>query len=174
MRKFGVRLAVLIFSSAAFADYVGFTFTRLNAPCGVTWILPNNAPPDFFYPFNDSISGFPQYNNVPTASTCAPGTVGELSNIIFFRGGGGGIAFNDFAVDLFGPQLFTQSGTNISFLIGVFELTDEFDFQHFLIDIHVAPEPATLVLVMVGLVGLAAFGGSRLRTQKRIRDAGQY
>jgi hypothetical protein len=157
MSKLGAFLFVLLFNSVAFADFVGFTFIQVGAACGLTWILPNNAPPDFFYPFNEP-TGYPGYSNVSAASTCVSGSGGVFSNIVFPASGG--IGFNDFAVDLFGPQLFAQSGTSISFLIGTFQLADEFNFQHFLIDIHVAPEPATLVLVIVGLVAL---GGLRMR-----------
>jgi len=150
MRKLGVLLAILVFSSSASADYVGFTFTIVDPSptgCMATWILPNNAPPDFYYN-----PGWPGYNNVSWGSSCFPGTF-VFSNIIF-PVGGGGIAFNDFTSDWFGPVLFDQTANGISFHIGTFGLSDEFGLVHALIDIHAAPEPATLLLVIAGLAAM--------------------
>jgi len=153
-----------MFGSAAFADplpaYVGFTFTIVDPQptgCVTTWILPNNAPPDFFYN-----PGWPGYNNVPAANSCFPGS-GVISNIIFPGGGGsgGGIAFNDFTGDWFGPGLFSETASGISFNIGTFRLSDEFDLAHAVIEIHAAPEPATLLLVIGGLAAIGC-----LRTRK--------
>jgi len=157
MRKFGVLLAVLIFSSAAFAvpipAYVGFTFTIVDpnpTGCMTTWILPNNVPPDFYYGGSS-----PGYNNVSAANSCFPGSGFVFGNIIFPGGGGGGIAFNNFAGgDWFGPVLFSQTASGISFHIGTFGLSDEFDLVHAVIDIHPAPEPATLLLVIGGFAAM--------------------
>jgi len=165
MRKFGALLAILMLSSAALAGpipaNVGFSFTIVDnvlpAGCTWTWILPNNAPPDFFYPFGVP-SGDPGYSNVSVANSCSPGS-GYVSDIIFFSQGG--IAFNGYWL---GPTLYDQTASDISFRIGTFALRDEFDYQHVIIDIHAAPEPAALLLVMGGF---AAILWSRTRKAKK-------
>lgn len=154
MRRLALAAFVLLINSAAFADYVGFSFTSVFPPplpgqpvCSSTWILPNNAPPDSL-----SFSGA-EYFNVPAANTCSPGVVGAFSSILFWFGGGGGLLFNGVS-DYFGPTLFSPTPDGVSFHIGTFNLFDEFDHFVAVLDIHAAPEPAPILLVIGGLVGI--------------------
>ena len=153
-RLLATLLALSMSSLATFADplpaHVGFTLRSPGDPCGITWILPNDTQPDFFH-FNQS----PGYNQVVTGSNCVPGASFVYGNIIFPDSGG--IAFNDFATDYLGALLFTLTANGVSFNLGVFALSYDVDppgFVRALIDIHAAPEPATLLLVLGGLAAI--------------------
>lgn len=153
MHRLAVAAFVLLVNSTAVADYVGFTLTSVypSTPpgqpvCSTTWILPNNAPPDAYGP-----SGI-EYFDVPAANSCS-GSVFAFSSIFFWSGAGGGLMFNG-ATDYFGPVLFSYTPDGVAFRLGTFNLFDEFDYFVAVLDIHAAPEPAPLLLIMGGVAGI--------------------
>lgn len=156
-------LFVLSFSAGAMADpvtgpYAGFSLYAINSAgqtsnCAETWILPNNTP-------YDNSSPFPIYRNFTMGNTCSQGTW-IVDEIAFPGGFGGGFFMYGGAFDLFGATLWgVSSQGNIQFEKGQFALTDEFDYEHFTLDIHEASEPSSAALLGVAL---ALFVGWRMR-----------
>ena len=167
MRRLALAAFVLLVNSAAYADYVGFTFTSVypSTPpgqpvCSSTWILPNNAPPDSY-----GGSGI-EYFDVPAGDTCS-GSTFSFNSIFFWAGAGGGVLFNG-ATDYFGPVLFSYTPNGVSFHLGTFNLFDEFDYFVAVLDIHAAPEPAPLLLIIGGFVGIFLARRRVCRTRHRL------
>lgn len=167
MHRLVVAAFVLLVNSTALADYVGFTFTSVypSTPpgqpvCSTTWILPNNTPPDAY-----GSSGI-EYFGVPAAHSCS-GSVFAFNSIFFWHGSGGGVLFNG-VTDYFGPTLFSYTPDGVSFRLGTFNLFDEFDHFVAVLDIHAAPEPAPLVLIVGGLVGIFVARRTVRRSEHRV------
>lgn len=135
--------------------YAGFSLYAINSAgqtsgCARTWILPNNAA-------FDQNSYPPTYLNLTVTDTCSQ-TTQVFDEIVFPYNG---FFMNEGAVDLFGPMLWGVSAQgNIQFEKGQFALTDEFDYEHFKLDIHEASEPSSAALL--GLA-VASFVGWRMR-----------
>ena len=133
--------------NAVAGPYAGFSLYSISSSgqvsdCATAWILPNDAPYS---------SPFPIYQNVSAGSTCNQNR--WVIDEIAFPDQGGGFFMNGGSPDLFGPVLWVgNSQLNIQFLKGQFELEDEFDYEHFLLDIHEAPEPSSAALLSVGFV----------------------
>ena len=144
-----IWLAVSV--TAAWADTVQLTLT--NGDQTIDLSLPANPTPDFVGPY------FFTLNDVPFT---LDGTT-QLARIVNFFDGtsGGGIGICDYTncplVDLLGPQLFSGPLDSPTLLSGSYMLTDAGDsfipgdFE----TVASVPEPASLVLLAAGALGVA-------------------
>ena len=148
-----LTVACLLTPLAAHASTLDtFTLTSNSDGSVITFQLPNTPTPTIV-----EYGGF-EFDNVQTSA--------GLRNILFFDAdNGGGLSLNGSGLP-YGPQLFTGSDANPTFIANSFQLSDSSDlttndYTFSVAQVGATPEPSSLL--MLGTGALAVCGALRRR-----------